>query len=629
MFKSDNKEYKILGICAAGINFENVQNIVGSVSQAARERGYKVFIFNCFSDLFNDNAYSKGEGSVYRLINPRMLDALVILPESIKNDAAVEEIISRAKSDDIPVIIIDRVIPGCCSFTFNYADSFDNIVRHVFEHHGCRRVNFIAGIKGNEFSQTREDCYLRALERHGIPFEEGRLGYGDFWEKPTKMVVLDFINSGLPFPEAIICCNDTTAITACRMLREHGYNVPEDVIVTGFDGIEHEKYVSPRLTTAAADIETLGKLVAKAADDLTAGREVPEVTEIPYAVRFSQSCGCAPLDREAVGDMISELYNRISTADGHESFMFSYLADTVECTSSEELARIMASHADSFSWTCINADFLGKPSDERYHEVYTKKMTALVMREGGEFYTNIEFDAEQMLPYTASALENYDILMFCPLHFQDQVIGYYAVSVGGENFSFTNVRRFVNVTNQIMESYKNRQRLELVNAELAQMHIRDPMTGIYNRRGFYNKVRELFEQTDEACDAVIFSIDMDGLKPINDTYGHTEGDRAIKAVSGALESCAEDGEICSRFGGDEFVVFSANASDEHIESYIGAINSAIDDFNAESGAPYKVRISCGAVKARIKSTEQLDDFIKIADIRMYEQKRLHKKEKQH
>ncbi len=623
--KDDNKEYKILGICAAGVNFENVRNIVSAVCRAAEARGFRIFIFNPFSDLYNDTAYSKGEGSIFRLINPRLIDALVILPESIKNDKVVEAVIKGADGEGLPVFVIDRIIDGCVSFPFSYEDSFELIVDHIFSHHGCRRVNFIAGIKDNEFSQIRENLYRSALEKYGIPFEQERVGYGDFWEKPTVKVVEDFIKSDLPFPEAIICCNDTTAITACRVLRNHGYNVPDDVLVTGFDGIEHEKYVSPRLTTAAADLERLGVEVMSAVEASLSGKKPPKVIEIPYSVRFSQSCGCKPQNKEAIGDMITELYGKINDSQGHESFMFSYLADTVECKTSDELARVIAAHADTFSWCIINSDFLGeKPEEERYHEVYTKKMTALMMREGGEFYTNIEFPVEDMLPFLPSALKSFTRIMFSPMHFQDQIIGYMAISVSNDNFDFQNARRFINMTNQIMESYKSRLRLEKANAELAQMHMRDPMTGIYNRRGFYHYVKKLFGQNSGSEDVVIFSIDMDGLKPINDTYGHTEGDRAIKAVSAALEKSSVNSEIYSRFGGDEFVVFSMDTREYYIEDYIAAVNKAIDEFNETSGAPYKVRISCGAVKAKIKTLEQLDDFIKLADMRMYEQKRVHK-----
>ena len=71
---------------------------------------------------------------------------------------------------------------NCCSVTFNYSDVFEKIVRHVIEFHGCRRVNFIAGVKGNAFSEERIEAYKKVLAENGIEFEPERLGYGDFWD---------------------------------------------------------------------------------------------------------------------------------------------------------------------------------------------------------------------------------------------------------------------------------------------------------------------------------------------------------------------------------------------------------------------------------------------------------------
>lgn len=80
----------------------------------------------------------------------------------------------------------------------------------------------------------------------------------------------------MEFPQAIICANDAMAITACSILRERGIKVPEDVIVTGFDGIELEQYNSPRLTTAAADNDVLGEKIINAIDHMMNGVPLPE-----------------------------------------------------------------------------------------------------------------------------------------------------------------------------------------------------------------------------------------------------------------------------------------------------------------------------------------------------------------
>lgn len=544
MFTSDTAKYKIIGICTSCVQSDYVREIVSSISRKGVKEGYKVLLFNTFCDLYHNISYNHGEASIFDLINYDILDVLIIMPEAIKRDSISNEISKRAHEHGVPVICVDSTMDNCCSVTFNYSDVFEKIVRHVIEFHGCRRVNFIAGVKGNAFSEERIEAYKKVLAENGIEFEPERLGYGDFWDMPTKGVLEKFLESSLEFPQAIICANDAMAIAACSILRERGIKVPEDVIVTGFDGIELEQYNSPRLTTAAVDNDVLGEKIINAIDHMMNGVPLPEKIEVSYTMRISQSCGCKKIDPREVGDKILELYHRMNNSDGHEQHMFSYLAKSVECHTVEEMAKVMARSGDYYSWVCTNTDFL------------------------------------------------------------------------------SNTRRFINNTNQIMESFKNRQRLERANAELARIHMLDPMTGIYNRRGFYKNVRKLISKAEKQGVGVwVFSIDMDNLKKINDLYGHNEGDKAIKAVASLMTKCTAEGGICSRFGGDEFVAVIAET--DGADSFYEKVSRSIAEYNRRSKSPYDVSISCGYKAGKPKTLKEIDDLMKASDREMYTQKRKH------
>lgn len=627
MFKGDKTEHKVIGLCVAGIQLDYVRDVTMSISGCAHAKGYNVLLFNAFSDIYYDTAFTRGEASIYDLINYKMLDALVILAESIKNDKVSNMIVQRARENGVPVISVDKHIDGCCNIVFNYTDSFEQIVRHVIEHHGCRRVNFVAGIKGNDFSEERVEAFKKVLRDNDIEFEPERLGYGDFWDTPTIKVVEGFLQSNKPMPEAIICANDTMAITTCTVLRKHGYRVPDDIIVTGFDGIELEQYNNPRITTAAIDINKIGATIVAAVEDVRNGVELPECIEIPYEMRISQSCGCEKIDPMQVGDKVMEFYHKMLDSDGHETHMFSYLAKTVGCHTAEEMARVMSQYSDFFCWVCTNSDFLSADKEyDRYNESFTKQMRVFMQSSAGKYTSGQVYDVTQLLPDLDDVLSEYNNIMFSPLHFQDEVIGYVAVSFDHRYFIFQNTRRFVNITNQIMENFKNRQRLERANQELARVHMLDPMTGIFNRRGFYKNAKKLMKKADkEGIFSAVFSVDMDNLKGINDNFGHTEGDRAIKALSSALEKLTKDGGICSRFGGDEFVVMMAtNDVDKCKEELEQKLSHILKDYNRRSKAPYSVEVSIGCAARKMTLLKELDECISSADSEMYCQKRQHK-----
>ena len=624
MFKGKEADHKLLGICYSKMTTESVRNTVDSICSKAAGDGWKILLFSSFSDLFNNTKETMGEASIYKLVNAEMLDALIVMSESIQNDDVSRMLIDHARRADIPVVTVDKEFDDTPCILFDYTTTFEQIVRHVIEDHGCRKVNFMAGVKGNPFSEERLDCYKRVLAENDITYDEERVGYGDFWEAPTIAAMDDFMKSSLPLPEAVICCNDTMAITVCQYLSERKISVPDDVIVTGFDGIELERYYRPRITTASVDFASIGIEIMKMIETARNGGTPPHIVKIPYKMRISQSCGCVNINSEDPCEKILELYKRVNSSAQHESFMFSYLRRAAECGTLREVANVMARYGDYCEWFCVNTDlFEKKKSEKRFHDVYTEMSDAFMVRFFDSAETDgILFPTRELLPDLETALERHDVLFFSPLHFREEVLGYTCAAIGSEELIFANRRRYITHTTQILENLINRVRLERANAELAEMHVRDPLTGLYNRRGFYNQVEKL---ENNGKKAFIFSIDMDYLKYINDNFGHNEGDEAIKAVASALSSNGMN-EICSRFGGDEFTVVGYG-DENYPEEYVKKVRDSLNEFNSTAGKPYKVGISCGWEEIRPDHSPDIKDLIRTADFRMYDDKRKRKKDK--
>lgn len=621
MYKGKKADYKLMGICASKIVTEDVKSIIDSISHNAIEHGWKVILYISYSDLYNKNEETSGEAGIFRLVNIELLDAVIILPQSIQNDDVCNMLIKDANSAGVPVMTIDRKLPDAPCIELDYISTFEQIVRHVIEYHGCRNVNFIAGFRGNDYSEARIKCYKKILAENNIPFDENRLGYGDFWETPTINVMDKFMNSGLPMPEAIICCNDTMAITACQYLLHHGYKVPDDIIVTGFDGIELEYYYQPRLTTASMDYQHIGEAAVEFIEKMTGGNNIVSDYVMPYKMRISHSCGCEATDAINPCDKILKLYERVGNAEWHEGYMFNYLKKATACQSLPELARAMGRYGDYCEWFCLNTDiFDDKRSENRFHDVFTENVNAFMIRNFDEVNSDgIQFPVRELLPDLESVLEKHDILFFNPIHFVEDVLGYSCAALGfAEEYVYANRRRYISYTTQILENLIGRVRLERAYAELAEMHVHDPLTGLFNRRGFYKQFAKL-----ENGLVYVFSLDMDGLKFINDNFGHSEGDRAIKAVSAALMSVSPDHTVCARFGGDEFAVIGSG-EDFSPDEYISQLREYLANYNSTSGKPYAVGISCGWETAAIGSGCDIDEIITTADAGMYEDKRSRK-----
>ena len=131
-------------------------------------------------------------------------------------------------------------------------------------------------------------------------------------------------------------------------------------------------------------------------------------------------------------------------------------------------------------------------------------------------------------------------------------------------------------------------------------------------------------------DTVLVSvIDMDGLKYINDTFGHKEGDYGIRLVSTSVSAAAEQNEICVRAGGDEFYLigigsYDENAGQRKIERFTGILTEK----TTKTEKPFPITASIGCALHKIGSLTNIDDVLLEADEAMYKYKILRKKHRQ-
>ena len=240
-----------------------------------------------------------------------------MLGETIQSDDIRRQIVESATLYDKPVVSIEYTTDGCYNIDFQYEDAMEHIVEHLIEEHQYRRINFIAGMPGNELSEERLRAYKKVLERHGIPVEEERIGYGEFWSGPTKKVIDKFLDSELPFPEAIVCANDAMAIAAFKYLTQAGYKIPQEVAVTGFDGIREALEHMPKITTAKHDYRATAVMAFQILQKAFQGELVPEQSWVGSVFIPGCSCGCEERGERQYSSLVRSLYERL---DDYEQF---------------------------------------------------------------------------------------------------------------------------------------------------------------------------------------------------------------------------------------------------------------------------------------------------------------------
>ena len=147
------------------------------------------------------------------------------------------------------------------------------------------------------------------------------------------------------------------------------------------------------------------------------------------------------------------------------------------------------------------------------------------------------------------------------------------------------------------------------------------MTGLLNRRGFFNHA-EIALPESTCKQAAVMYLDLDGLKAINDTYGHDAGDEAIRETGRLLRSCLGERGILCRMGGDEFcaLVFG---DDDVIADFVASVMRSMQAFNDQGGAPYRLDISAGSAPFEIVQgcAPDLAALMVEADGKLYHMKR--------
>lgn len=646
----------VIAVCIVRMD-ENVQtDSIKAITQRAEEQGLYVEIYNSFVELQKHDLHDKGEESVYDIIDYKHLSGIILFSEKIKNEAINEKILRNAKAYNIPVVSIDRTIDDVISINYDYMGAMQEITEHLITEHNCRDFVVMAGTKDNLFSEERVNAIRSVFVRHGIDFSDDNIYYGDFWEVPCRKAMSKFFESGKKLPDAFIAANDTMAITICDELSKRNISVPDDVIVTGFDGIALEKYAIPRLTTAETDLKRSGCLAVDAIVSCNRGaKNVMSKYLVPFHTRYSQSCGCEKITA-TFNSQLQELYNKNVVLRSYYDLMQDMVVSMTSCISLIQLIKEMnkfIGYLENYSemYVCLRRDEIdidtemmkkvewleGVRENDEARNAIDRQMVLLWEYHKGEEPTMPlkAFRMREQIPYRDSVLDEVKNLVYLPLHVQDKVFGYLAVGVMPHRieYDYYELYYLIRSLSQSIASVLQTQKISSVNDKLSKaneklekLYITDPLTEVNNRRGFYRELDKK-RNIDKYNYVMIVSVDLDGLKRINDNYGHIEGDKAIIAMAGILKDMTDSDSVCARFGGDEYAyckLFREEPVGEDV-NFKTELNKRIDYYNETRDDIYSVGASTGVEIARLTPTTKLDELLKKADAKMYAEKERHHK----
>lgn len=622
------KNKKKIAIFICDVVNEYQKRLVHGIFDKAAADGYYSVCYTFFTESADNYEYEKGERFLAQLPAYDDYDGIFVCFDTFQDSILCADIYQRIRSKaKCPVVSIRRECGDYNCVLIQDDDSMRSVITHLLEEHSVKDFFYVSGPQDHPDAIKRLQCTRKVLAENGLGLDENDIYYGDFWRYSGGDIVdtiLERRNGKLP--EAIVCANDYMAISVCNELCARQYYVPDDVIVTGFDDTEEAKSLLPSLTSVRLDVEKMATKSWYMLKALINHEKVPGNEYISTNVVPRQSCGCQAETKYFIGQTAKNHYDQLFRVK-EDSFQQAFMSmDTGRELTIGALGRIIkkyignnVGYRDFF--IALN-DFDWANVDEETMRGYTDRMFVKTAIMNGELDKDIsvEINPADLLPteYLSEKPCGYFVV---PLHYQERSYGYAMVNYNPDGFISYFFRYMVIVICNALESIRSAHKINGLVNSLSEMYVTDAMTRLKNRHGFDKESVEMYALSQrERRRMAIIGIDMDGLKSINDTFGHAEGDCAIKALAEAIKFACTNGEQGYRVGGDEFQVLAMNYSEDNVRRFLDKLLAHLVEFNAGSQKPFNVRCSYGYAIVAPEAGKSLQEWMTLSDNRMYEMK---------
>ena len=598
------------------------------IIEEAQERGYNVAFFSSFGRHDHNKRFVNGEKQILSLPPYEDLDGVIVATDTMDIAGTKEELVENIRSwCHCPVVSLRENVEGFHTLGIDDDAAMEDMVMHFVEVHEFTKFCFMSGPLDMEEARARLSCFQRIMKAYGLPVTEQQIFYGNFWTNCGADACDHFYQDGYQ-PEVIICANDYMAQGVSTELLRRGYRIPEDVCVSGFDGIPNTLFFSPSITTVEVPFYEMGKeAVRLIADEMKKPSEDQEII-FPTRLVLNESCGCYTLQKQEL--ILNRCrYFEKNEADRNrrtaETFMSINLQEVDSLSMLSGLIKDYVVNVEGYeSYFLCLCEGLEDATDSSALKGYTDMMHMMVGFHEREYMGEVDlsFERKDLLPEDVCGLTP-QVFFFMPLHYKEHCFGYQAVSfLESTNAGNLFLPWIVSIENAIENIILQSERESMI-GELEYLYVRDSLTDLFNRRGLDKYGIPLWERAiQEKKPLFVMGIDLDDMKEINDTYGHKEGDNALKIISEAIQFAAETNDV-----GDEFAIIGYGKTEKDVEVFQEKLLDYVDAYNKSKKRPYEIHASFGIYYKIPSRNMSLEMCMQNSDRKMYANKAKYKEKR--
>ncbi len=595
------------------ITKEYQTNLTSALVVKALKNDVKLFIFANHGTYGTEMFYSQGEKSIIGIPDLSKFDGIICVTDTLEVEGMGEQLMEKIRMNaTCPVVSVRKKEKEHYSVVYDDMGGTYEMTKHFIEKHGFKKIAFMTGTITSQDAKDRLKGYLKAMSEHGLSTPEHYIYYGNYWRNRGNEAIEWFLEEDGKLPEAIVCSNDYMAISVCEALKARNYTIPNDCCVAGFDDLEESRYHFPPLTSISVDGMVAGETAMEVLLKKWRGEETDHTTYIGLKPVYRASCGCHTGYDEDFFNNAFIKKQQFQEAMNLTTYMFVGFDD---CHTFQEIIHSAQASLKSLdfskAYVCL-CDESERMEEKKNQFTENMILKAIFTPDDVEFCED-RFKRTDILPQEYR--EKLDVMVISTLHEKSDCLGYVVIQFNSTNMMDCIYHNWlVGFSNALgrMKMYEENQLLE----EIRIQYVTDTLTGIPNRRGFEKKmqlrVEKLYNTGKGFC---FFSLDMDGLKYINDTFGHSVGDEALQEFAKILQKLVVGIGECARIGGDEFWACISTEESGDAEAFYNKLQEKMDEWNEKNKKIYRLSASAGYAFCNRK--QNLTSCMENADQNMY------------
>lgn len=654
------KKWRI-GLMSDYLTSEYAENLINGIKNFCMENDLELLLFQMGDIRKTNPEYNNFEyAAMASHINSKNLDGIIVTASTFLHSLSTEEYERFLHQfEPLKVVNIASEVPSIHSVLSDSEQAYEALMQYIIKEQGCTRLALMGVDSNSPEVVQRTTIFKKALADNGIAPESAtyfktKFDYSAAYRELTNYRrehgVIDF--------DAIIALNDETAFACVDFCtRRMNMNVPNDIIITGFDNIQRASFSTPTLTSVNQQVEYIGFTAAQTVYNLLRGKEVPLLQKVKAkTILRTSSAKNREVQKSFIGNnyisvdtrtardftstfSVSEWFNKrnqiLQAANFYNSLGSSVLYEEIGPTIVNALrqfgfqgtAVVLYDHpVDS----PVPFDFFKFPQKARLIAGFDYELVFNTNNLEEPIYFNPE---DCILPHGKLKFPSCGTIITAL--FQGFVqYGYIALRCDAYDLGVYDLIQHA-VSALVASSYSYTKLLEeqkemsSQNKKLDIIAHTDELTGLNNRRGFMDFGQEALNISENINQSgLIVFCDMDGLKTINDTYGHEAGDKAIKAQADILNNTFRSNDILGRIGGDEFALVCPGLTEENFQKIRERVAKACKEWTKHNKSKFALSISMGKVKfPDIEHGYKMDYLLSQADGQLYEEKRFKKRKR--